>query len=83
MIYQLNYSYMAEGIVLCCVVFMMMLITIGIVHRRAYHEVMAFLMAVECVGLLRMRSYPLQVDVYTILQGFSQYEVNFIPNGII
>ncbi len=82
-IYQLTYVYLAEGIILCGLALVFLLITIGILSRRAYHEVMAFIMSIECIGLLRMRSYPLQVDVFTVLQGFSQYEFNFIPNGII
>jgi hypothetical protein len=59
MIYQLDYSLMAEGIVLCSTVFVFLIITITIISRRAYHEVMAFIMAIQCVGLIRLRSYPL------------------------
>lgn len=72
-IYQLDYSYMSEGIVLCVVIALFLIVTVGIVSRRAYHEVMGFVMAIECVGLLRMRSYPINVDIYTVLHGFSQF----------
>jgi hypothetical protein len=82
-IYQVNYGYMSEGIIICALMALFLIVTTGIVSRRAYHEVMGFIMAVETVGLLRMRSYPINVDVFTVLQGFSQFEFNFIPNGLV
>ncbi len=51
--------------------------------RKAYHEVMAFIMVVETIGLMRIREYPIELNFYTILQGFSAYEFNFIPNLIL
>ena len=64
---------MSEGIIICVLMALFLIITVGIVSRRAYHEIMGFIMAIECVGLLRMRSYPINVEVFTVLQGFSQF----------
>ncbi len=73
MIYEQNYSYMAQGIILSTVVFMFLLIAIGTLSRKVYHEVMGFIMVIETLGLMRIREYPIELNVYTILQGFSGY----------
>jgi hypothetical protein len=45
-IYQVNYGYMSEGIILCVLIALFLIVTVGIVSRRAYHEVMGFVMAI-------------------------------------
>jgi hypothetical protein len=37
-------------------------------------------MFLQCIGFLRMKGYPIQQTVYTILTGFAQQEMLFIPN---
>ena len=44
---------------------------------------MSFIIVIECIGLIRMRSYPLEVNVFTVLDGFALYEWNFVPNWIV
>ena len=41
---------------------------------------MAFIMFLQCIGLLRMRGYPIDYYVYNVLKGFAQMELIFIPN---
>jgi hypothetical protein len=36
-IYQVNYGYMSEGIILCVLITLFLIVTVGIVSRRAYH----------------------------------------------
>lgn len=38
-------------------------------------------MFLQCIGFLRMRGYPIQNFVYTVLVGFAQMEMLFIPNA--
>jgi hypothetical protein len=33
---------------------------------------MTFIMFLQCIGLLRMRGYPIESYVYTVLTGFAQ-----------
>lgn len=68
------------GITFIVLAFVFVIIVLSIPQRRTYHEQMTFIMFLQCIGLLRMRGYPIQPYVYSILQGFSQMELTFIPN---
>lgn len=48
------------------------IIVLSIPERKTYHEQMSFIMILQCIGFLRMRGYPIQATVYTILTGFAQ-----------
>lgn len=68
------------GITFICVSFVLYIIVLAIQEKRTYHEIMGLIMLIQCIGLTRMRGYPLDQRVYGIMLGFSQYELLFIPN---
>ena len=68
------------GIAIIALTFIIFTIVLAISEKRTHHEIMTFIMFIQCIGLLRMRGYPIDYYVYTTLLGFSQFEFNFIPN---
>lgn len=45
-LYQVNYLLMSQGIILTLITISLLFITVLIASRKAYHEVMAFVMAI-------------------------------------
>lgn len=58
------------------------LVVLSLPERKTYHETMATVMFLQCVGLLRMRAYPIDLLVYPALVGFSYLELLFVPNAL-
>ena len=40
-------------------------------------------MTLQVLGIIRARQYPINFDIYSVLLGYSYYELPFIPNGFI
>lgn len=76
-----NPLYKAMGIAFICFSILFIIIVFSIPERKTYHEQMSFIMFLQCIGFLRMRGYPIQYYVYTVLVGFAQMEMLFIPNA--
>lgn len=38
-------------------------------------------MTLQVLGLTRARQYPIDFDVFSVLVGYSYYELSFVPNG--
>ncbi len=68
--YQKNRLLFTEGYFFCVVIFSLLIVTLATLHRRAHNEIMSFIMTIQCIGLIRMRSYPLNVDVFSVLAGY-------------
>lgn len=41
---------------------------------------LAFIMVLQVIGLIRTRQYPIDFKVYSVLVGYSYFELSFIPN---
>ena len=68
------------GITFICIMLVLYLIVMFIQDKRTYHEQMSYIMLLQCIGLSRMRGYPIANAVFGALTGFSQMEMLFIPN---
>ena len=42
---------------------------------------MAFIMFLQVIGISRIRQYPIDFNIYSVLLGYSYFELSFIPNG--
>jgi hypothetical protein len=74
---------MAIGIALCGLLAIAMLFTLFVYNRKVCHELMAFVMTVQLVGLMRMRAYGYPyIDLAWTLYGFSMFEFDWIPNSL-
>ena len=60
------------GITYICIATVMFLIVISIPERRTHHEQMSFMLFLQCIGLSRMREYPIDHSIFGGLLGFSQ-----------
>ena len=60
---------------------MLLVFQLVITNRKGYHEMMAFIMLLQVMGLTRIREYPINFNIYSVLLGFSHFELSFIPNG--
>lgn len=65
---------MYVGIVLCGLAgFILLLSIFCISDKKVAHEIMAFIMTIQIVGLIRMRAYKFPyIDLSWILYGFSK-----------
>lgn len=59
------------GIVIISMTIVLFTIVLAISEKRTHHEIMSFIMLLQCIGLLRMRGYPIDYYVYSTLEGFS------------
>ena len=41
----------------------------------------AFIMFLQVMGITRIRQYPIDFNIYSVLLGYSYFELSFIPNG--
>ena len=41
---------------------------------------LSFIMVLQVLGLMRAKQYPIDFNVFSILVGYSYYELSFIPN---
>jgi len=65
---------MAIGIVLSILIFLAALFSLFVYDRKVCHELMAFIMTIQIVGLIRMRAYGYPyIDFSWILYGFSMF----------
>lgn len=51
-----------------------------IVNRKGYHEMVSFIMLLQVLGISRIREFPINFDTYSVLVGYSYFELPFIPN---
>ena len=65
-------TYKIMGITFICIVAVLYFIVLAIQEKRTYHEIMGLIYLIQCIGLTRMRGYPLDHSVYGGLLGFSQ-----------
>ena len=74
---------MAIGIVLCVLLAIVLVFGLFLYDRKVCHELMAFVMTVQIVGLMRMRAYAYPyIDLSWTLYGFSMLEFDWIPNSL-
>jgi hypothetical protein len=38
-------------------------------------------MTLQVIGLIRAKEYPIDFNVFSVLYGYSYYELSFVPNG--
>lgn len=82
-VFAKNITYGAEGMVFILLSVLLIIIQLVIANRKGYHEIMSFIMALQIVGLIRSKIYPIDFNVYSVLVGYSYFELSFIPNGFI
>lgn len=58
-----------------------MVFQLVIANRKAYHEMLSFIMLLQVIGITRIREYPIDFEIYSVLKGYSYFELPFIPNG--
>lgn len=61
--------------------FLLYIVTIFIsgTSSKLFHEIMEFVLIVQCLGFLRLRWGSSNLGVFSFLDGFSQMELLFIP----
>lgn len=59
---------------------LLLIFQLVITNRKGYHEMMAFIMLLQVFGISRIRQYPINFNIYSVLLGFSHYELSFIPS---
>ena len=70
----------AEGIVFILLSLLLLLSQLIITNRKGYHEMVSFIMFIQVLGIARIREFPINFDVYSVLEGYSYFELPFIPN---
>lgn len=70
----------AEGMIFVILSLLLLGMQLVIANRKGYHEALAFIMTLQVLGLTRARQYPIDFDVYSVLVGYSYFELSFIPN---
>jgi hypothetical protein len=63
----------AEGMVFILLSLVLLVIQLVIANRKGYHEIMSFIMVLQVVGITRIRQYPINYDVYSVLVGYSYF----------
>jgi hypothetical protein len=59
---------------------LLLIFQLVIANRKGYHEMMSFIMLLQVLGVSRIHDYPIDFDIYSVLKGYSYYELPFIPN---
>lgn len=57
-----------------------MLFQLIIANRKGYHEMISFVMFLQVMGITRIHEYPINFNIYSVLRGYSYFELPFIPN---
>lgn len=70
----------AEGIVFLILSLLLLTFQLIITDRKGYHEMMSFIMLLQVMGITRIREYPINFNIYSVLLGYSYYELPFVPN---
>lgn len=81
-IFSKDVSLSIEGIVFILLSILLLIFQLIIANRKGYHEMMAFIMLLQVLGITRIRQYPINFNIYSVLIGFSYYELPFVPNGL-
>jgi hypothetical protein len=65
------------------VILSLLLLTMQLIiaNRKGYHEALSFIMTLQVLGITRARQYPMNFDIFSVLLGYSYYELSFIPNA--
>ena len=63
----------AEGIIFIILSILLLIFQLVIANRKGYHEMMAFIMFLQVMGISRIRQFPIDYNVYSVLLGFSYY----------
>jgi hypothetical protein len=71
----------AEGMVFLVLSLLLLIFQLVIANRKGYHEMMAFIMFLQVMGISRIRQFPIDFNIFSVLLGYSYYELPFIPNG--
>lgn len=71
----------AEGMIFILLSIILLVFQLVITNRKGYHEILAFIMVLQVLGITRIREYPIDYDVYSVLVGYSYFELSFIPNA--
>ena len=63
----------ALGIVFIVVSLVLLAFQLVIANRKGYHEMMAFIMFIQVVGILRIIKFPIDFNIYSVLLGYSYF----------
>jgi hypothetical protein len=62
---------------------LLLIFQLVIANRKGYHEMLSFIMLLQVLGISRIRQYPIDFNIYSVLLGYSYYELSFVPNGFL
>ena len=72
-IFSKNVTYETEGIVFILLSVLLLIFQLVIANRKGYHEMMAFIMFLQVMGITRVKQYPIDFNVYSVLLGYSYF----------
>ena len=68
-----NDTYGAEGMIFILLSILLLIFQLVITNRKGYHEMLSFIMLLQALGISRIRQYPINFNIYSVLLGYSYY----------